>query len=79
MDGKPLSKDRSPGLLAMNAVAALASTNENRKEFVQELWNLSIPSGLYRYYDGLLYMLALLQVSGNFKIFRPNGSLIPNY
>jgi oligosaccharide reducing-end xylanase len=69
IDGKPLSNDRSIGLIAMNAVAALASTNDNRKEFVQELWNASIPEGHYRYYDGMMYMLALLQVSGNFKIY----------
>ena len=70
LDGKPLSNDRSIGLIAMNAVAALASTNENRKEFVQELWNASIQQGHYRYYDGMLYLLALLQVSGNFKIYE---------
>ena len=55
----------------MNAVAALASTNVNRKDFVEELWNAEIPSGEYRYYDGLLYMLAMLQASGNFRIYTP--------
>jgi oligosaccharide reducing-end xylanase len=60
----------------MNAVAALASTNENRKDFVEELWNTSIPSGSDRYYDGMLYMLAMLQVSGNFRIYDPAGDLI---
>jgi len=70
LDGKPLGKDHSTGLIAMNAAAAMASTNENRKEFVRELWNADIPSGLYRYYDSLLYMLGMLQVSGNFKIYN---------
>ena len=64
------------GLVAMNAVAALASTNENRKDFVEELWNTSIPSGHGRYYDGMLYLLAMLQVSGNFRIYDPAGDLI---
>jgi len=73
LDGKPLSKERSPGLIAMNAVAALASTENIRKDFVEELWNLPVPSGRGRYYDGMLYMLALLQVSGNFKIYLPDG------
>ncbi|MCX7798414.1 MAG: glycosyl hydrolase family 8 [Melioribacter sp.] len=72
LDGKPLSNNRSIGLISMNAVAALASTNEFRKEFVEELWNLPVPSGQGRYYDGVLYLLALLQVSGNFKIYVPN-------
>jgi len=34
---------------------------------VDKLWQAPIPSGQYRYYDGTLYMLALLHVSGNFK------------
>jgi oligosaccharide reducing-end xylanase len=71
LDGKQLGTDHSTGLVAMNAVAALASTNDNRKEFVEELWHTSISAGFGRYYDGLLYTLAMLQVSGNFKIYEP--------
>jgi oligosaccharide reducing-end xylanase len=71
LEGKKLSNDHSAGLVAMNAVAALASTNANRKEFVEELWNTAVPSGEYRYYDGMLYMLAMLQVSGNFRVYAP--------
>jgi len=73
LDGTELSADRSVGLVAMNAVACLASTNENRKAFVEQLWNTPVPSGPYRYYDGLLYTLALLQVSGEFKVHDPSG------
>jgi oligosaccharide reducing-end xylanase len=54
----------------MNAVACLAATAEYRKDFVQDFWNTPIPSGLYRYYDGMLYMIGLLQVSGNFRIYK---------
>jgi oligosaccharide reducing-end xylanase len=72
LDGKKLSNDRSGGLMAMNAVAALASTNANKSEYLKALWNLPIPTGRYRYYDGLLQMLAMIQVSGNFKIFHLN-------
>jgi len=71
LEGKKFSSDYSPGLAAMNAVAALASTNENRKDFVKELWRLPVPDGPFRYYDSMLYMLAMLQVSGNFKIYDP--------
>ena len=71
LDGKRLSQDRSPGLIAKNAVAALAATTDTAPEFVQALWNTLIPSGKWRYYDGLLYTLALLQVSGNFRIYTP--------
>jgi oligosaccharide reducing-end xylanase len=79
LDGTKLSDDHNVGLVAMNAVACLASTNVNRKEFVEELWNTPVPSGLYRYYDGLLYMMAMLQVSGNFRIYDPTGKPTVNY
>jgi oligosaccharide reducing-end xylanase len=69
LDGKQLINDHSLGLVSMNAVAALASTNENRKLFVEELWNADVPTGQYRYYDSVLYMLGMLQVSGNFRIY----------
>ena len=71
LEGKQISNDHSTGLIAMNSVAALASTNANRKYFVEELWNVAIPSGEYRYYDSMLYMLAMLQISGNFKVYTP--------
>jgi oligosaccharide reducing-end xylanase len=67
--GAPLSRDHSTGLVAMAAVAALAADPEKGKPFVQALWDTQIPSGKWRYYDGMLYILGLLQVSGNFKIY----------
>ncbi len=56
----------------MNAVAGLAADPDKSKDFVQALWDLEIPSGQWRYYDGLLYFLALLQVSGNYRIYTPD-------
>jgi oligosaccharide reducing-end xylanase len=77
LDGKKLADDHSPGLVAMNAVAALAATSDCRKDFVEEFWNTPIPSGPYRYYDGMLYMLGMLQVSGNFRIYDPSAKNLP--
>lgn len=71
LDGQKKNDSKNPGLVAMNAVAALAATEDIKKEFVKELWEMEIPKGEGRYYDGLLYMLAMLQVSGNFKIYEP--------
>jgi len=71
LDGKPLSSDHSTGLISTAAVAALAADPEKGKPFVLELWDAKIPSGKWRYYDGMLYMLGLLQVSGNFRIYGP--------
>ncbi|HLF02669.1 MAG TPA: glycoside hydrolase, partial [Anaerolineales bacterium] len=61
----------STGLVAMAATAALAADPEKGKPFVQALWDTKIPTGRWRYYDGLLYTLALLHVSGNFRIYTP--------
>ncbi len=77
LGGKKLGTDHSTGLVAMNAVAALAATRGFRKQFVEALWHSAVPSGKYRYYDGMLYMLAMLQVSGNFKIYDPTGKPAP--
>lgn len=42
--GRKLGDDHSSGLVAMNAVAALAATHEIRKEFVAELWQTPFPA-----------------------------------
>jgi oligosaccharide reducing-end xylanase len=64
---------RSPaGLVAMNAVASLAAPDSDQsRRFVEALWEQPIPSGQGRYYDGMLYLLGLLHVSGEFRIWRP--------
>ncbi|HWZ90737.1 MAG TPA: glycosyl hydrolase family 8 [Polyangiaceae bacterium] len=72
--GTPLSSDHSPGLVAMNAVAAIASDQDVVWDFVDELWNTPPPQGFYRYYDGMLYMLGLLHVSGNYRIYGPGAA-----
>ena len=72
LDGTPLSNDHSTGLVSMAAVAALAADPEIGKPFVQALWDAQTPSGKWRYYDGLLYLMGLMQVSGHFKIYTPN-------
>jgi len=71
LTGEPQVGHRSSGLIATNGVAALAADREIGEPFVQALWDQPIPTGQYRYYDGLLMMLGLLQVSGNFRIYEP--------
>ncbi|WP_461245908.1 glycosyl hydrolase family 8 [Treponema sp. R6D11] len=71
--------DHSPGLVACNAVASLAATNENAWKFIENFWDMPMTSGQYRYYDGCLYMLGLLHVSGNFKAYlSANTTPIPS-
>lgn len=71
LDGKPLSTDWSLGLLSTAAVAGLAADADVARPFVSRLWDAKPPSGKWRYYDGLLYFLALLQTSGRFQIHAP--------
>ncbi len=72
IDGEPANpQHRATGLIAMNATAALAASSDIKWDFVEEFWNTPIPAGQFRYYDGLLYMMALLHLSGNFRIYDP--------
>jgi len=73
LDGTPLGEAPHPaGLMGTNAVASLAARNNPRaRKFVDALWNVEIPSGQYRYYDGLLYFMSLLHCSGQFRIWVP--------
>jgi len=71
LDGKQLDARHAQGLVAMNAVASLAATGPRSREFVEALWNTPTPEGVERYYEGLLYMMALLHCSGEFQIWAP--------
>lgn len=78
LDGNPQSSTyNSTGQISMNAVTALASNGANTNQFADALWNLNPPTGQYRYYDGMLYQMALLHLSGNFKIYL-GGTTVSN-
>lgn len=73
IDGsEALTPYHSEGLVAMNATAALASTTPKTWDFVEELWEMRIPSGQWRYYNGLLYLMALMNLGGEFRIYTPD-------
>ncbi len=79
LDGKDLGatpglthEDHSTGLTGTNAVAGLAATEAKRaRKFTEALWKAPIPSGQNRYYDGMLYLMSLMHVSGEFRIWPP--------
>jgi oligosaccharide reducing-end xylanase len=81
LDGKDLGatpglthEDHPTGLVGTNAVAGLAATDKARaRKFTESLWNTPIPSGEYRYYDGMLYMMSLMHVGGEFRVWGPKG------
>ncbi|MBN2529583.1 MAG: glycoside hydrolase [Deltaproteobacteria bacterium] len=62
---------QSMGLTAMNAAASICSCEKVAFEFVEMLWRTPLKTGKWRYYDGMLTMFALLNLSGNYKIYKP--------
>jgi oligosaccharide reducing-end xylanase len=79
LDGKDLGatpglthEDHPAGLAGTNAVAGLAANDRKRaKKFTEALWNTPIPSGQNRYYDGMLYLMSLMHLSGEFRVWGP--------
>jgi len=57
--------------VAMNAVASLAATQPRARRFVEALWEAPVPFGQGRYYDGMLYLLAMLYCGGEFRVWPP--------
>jgi oligosaccharide reducing-end xylanase len=72
LDGQLLDSNHAKGLIATNAVVSLAATHPLAREFTEALWNTPVPSEFgERYYDGLLYIMAMLHCSGEFRIWAP--------
>lgn len=62
----------SIGLVGTTATASLMTDNEYSQEFVRHLWEMKLEpyaDGYYDvYYDGLVYLFSLLQLSGNYRM-----------
>ncbi len=59
----------SKGLVSQNALVAFGVPAAEGTPFLQTLWEMPVPTGQYRYYDGLLHLFALLHASGNFRLW----------
>jgi oligosaccharide reducing-end xylanase len=60
---------RDLSLVVANGVLALIASTDLRTEFIDAVWAMDVPSGPYRYYTGLLDMLALLILSGQMRVY----------
>jgi oligosaccharide reducing-end xylanase len=69
LDGMSLGNVHSTGLVAMNGAIALTASTPARIPFIQAVWDAAIPTGPFRYGDGSLYLLSLLVLSGNFRMY----------
>ena len=75
LDGSDPTGDYSEGMIGANAVGAIALVDSKNtadkalaREYVERLWNTRPPSGQWRYYNGMVYFLSLLHVSGRFSL-----------
>ena len=73
LDGSNASGSYSRGMDGANAVGAIALAKSDdpaeralATEFIQRLWDAQPPTGKYRYYEGMVYFLSMLHLSGNF-------------
>lgn len=51
------------------AQSVLAAETEYSREWVENLWNMPMRTGRWRYYDNCLYFFAFLALSGNYRIW----------
>ncbi|ESQ80716.1 glycosyl hydrolase family 8 [Asticcacaulis benevestitus] len=71
LDGQPLPDRHSTGMVAATAVGSLTATpGEVSDAFLKELWNTPAPAGEQRYFDGLVYLMSLMHLSGEFRIIE---------
>lgn len=69
-DGSNPSGDYTAGMAGANAVGCFAIEDKSlAREYIDNLWRQNMPIGKFRYYSGMIYMLSMLHVSGNFRIY----------
>lgn len=69
LDGTVIVGMHDPSLVAVNGATALIATSDQRVAFIDAAWNLPVPTGLPRYYNGILDLLALLILSGQYRVY----------
>ncbi len=74
MNGEIVSAWGSSAQNATNGTAAMITDSQDAKAFTQRLWQQPTPAGKWRYYDGLLHMFSLLQMSGEYRIYGPTDA-----
>lgn len=69
LGGAVIDATHEPGLVTVNGALAVAASRANRADFVNAVWAMPIPSGDVRYYDGILYIVSLLVLSGQYRVY----------
>lgn len=71
IDGTPVGEERAlhpVGLIAANAMGALANFDENGKACVREFYNTPLRRGERRYYDNFLYLFGFIAGVGKYRL-----------
>ena len=69
LDGTAMEQYHGAGLTGVNAMLGFALPAASAKPFLQAAWDQKTPTGQYRYYDGTLYALSMLYLTGTFSLF----------
>ncbi len=69
LDGTVINPAREPSLWVTNGISALVSTNTDRSDYVNVVWTMPTPTGMARYYAGIVDLVALLLLSGQFQVY----------
>jgi oligosaccharide reducing-end xylanase len=64
-----LNAAHEPSLVVMNGASALIATVDQRAAFIDAVWNMPTPSGVARYYAGILDLLSLLILGGQLRVY----------
>jgi len=64
-----LNPAREPSLWVANGISAIASTNTDRTAYVNAVWGMDIPTGNPRYYAGIVQLVGLLMLGGQFQVY----------
>jgi oligosaccharide reducing-end xylanase len=68
LSGSTTSTGHGAGMTGVNAMLAFGLSATDAKPFLQAAWDAPIPTGTYRYYDGSLYLLSMLHMSGKMTL-----------
>jgi oligosaccharide reducing-end xylanase len=72
LNGIVTNTGHDPALVATNGISAAIATTATpitqRAAFVDAVWNMPIPTGMNRYFQGLLYLVSLLVLGGHMQV-----------
>jgi len=60
---------RDFALIAVNGTIAMVADRSGKDGYMNAVWEMSTPTGPARYYSGILYLTALLILSGQYVVW----------